>query len=490
MPWWTNKYVKDMADKNTNRPDNVIRIPKRGPVTFVSVVFVLVLVYFAVQGILVLNQTSVSAYSVGMPDSDNVTGSYTAVILRNEDVYTTGTGGSVNYFATEESRMNVKTLICTVDKKGDLAERLSRAESLITLSGESREQIRMAIKDAIDIYDPESFKSSGDGATKVRSALFSAYVNDGKELVTEMLSDADTTALYASESGFLLLYEDGYESKTPETLTAEDFSTASASRVERTSAERIEKGEFVYKIIPDNRFKLCILLSEDEADRLSKRSNLSVRINKNTTLRAPFSVVKSADGNSIGVLDFAKYGGNYLNDRFLEVEILDESVYGYKIPESAIVKKSFFVVGKEFVTSGGGSNKKGVLVKDGQNTYFEAATVYEKQSPDEVSFILGEDYAYIYSDRLSAGMTIVGTSQAENEAFEKRTEMVLGVMTSVEGVYQINNGYCVFKPIVRLQSSIETSYVMIAADARYGISPYDRIVLNGADVSENEIIYE
>ena len=63
-------------------------------------------------------------------------------------------------------------------------------------------------------------------------------------------------------------------------------------------------------------------------------------------------------------------------------------------------------------------------------------------------------------------------------------------MTSIEGVYQINNGYCVFKPIVRLQSSIETSYVIIASDVRYGVSPYDRIVLNADEVSENEIIYE
>ena len=479
-----------MADKNANRPDNVIRIPKHLPVTFVSVIFVLVLIYFAIQGILVLNRTSVSAYSVGMPDSDNVTGSYTAVILRSEDVYTTGTGGSINYFATEGSRMNVKTLICTVDKTGDLAERLSRAESSIVLSNESREQIRLAVKDAIDLYDPESYKTSDDGATKVRSALFSAYVNDGKELVTEMMSDADTTALYASESGFLLLYEDGYESKTPETLTASDFDRASASRVERNSAERVEKGDFVYKIIPDNRFKLCILLGNEEADRLSKHTRLSVRINKNTVLTAPFSVQNGADGNAIGVLDFAKYGGNYLNERFLEVEILDENVYGYKIPESAIVRKSFFVVGNEFVTQGGGGSRKGLLVKEGSNTYFEAATVYEKQSPDEVSFILGEDYAYVYSENLAAGMTIVGTEETDQEAFEKRSEMALGVMTSVEGVYQINNGYCVFKPIVRLSSSIETSYVMIAADTRYGISPYDRIVLNAQDVSENEIIYE
>ena len=217
--------------------------------------------------------------------------------------------------------MNSGALICTIDKKGDLKDRLSRAESSITLSKESREQIRMAVKDAIAQFDPEHFKTSSDGATMVRSALFTSYVNDGKELVTEMISDADATALYAAESGFLLFYEDGYESKTPESLTLSDFDPALSSRVERKSAETVEEGTFLYKIIPDNRFRLCILLGEEAADRFSKRKELSVRIGKDTVLRAPFSLVTGVDGSAIGVLDFAKYGGNFLKDRFLELFI-------------------------------------------------------------------------------------------------------------------------------------------------------------------------
>ncbi|MBQ6680156.1 MAG: hypothetical protein IJM76_09090 [Lachnospiraceae bacterium] len=478
-----------MAERE-NRPDNVIRIPRRLPVTFVTVIFALILVYFAVQGILVLRRTAVSAYNVGAPASDNVTGSYTAVILRNEDVFTAAEAGSVNYFASEGVRMSANGLICTVDRAGDLVERLSRAEASITLSKESRESIRLAVKDAIDLYDAEMFTTSRDAGRSVRAALFSAYVNDGKELVTEMLSEANCLALYAKESGFLMLYEDGYEGLRPEDLTSGSFFGEGTERIERSSADTVRKGDFLFKIVPDNRFRLCIPLSEEEATRLGKKTRLSVRVNKDTVLTAPFSMTAGADGNTVGVLDFVKYGGNYLKDRFLSVEILDESVTGYKIPESAIVKKSFFVVGDEYITEGGGGKRKGVIVKNGSEEYFEPATVYQKLTEDETSFILGENTAYIYSDALSAGMTLIGETRTDNDAFHIRNEMALGVMTSIEGVYQINNGYCVFKPIVRLQSSIETSYVIIASDVRYGVSPYDRIVLNADEVSENEIIYE
>ena len=68
--------------------------------------------------------------------------------------------------------------------------------------------------------------------------------------------------------------------------------------------------------------------------------------------------------------------------------------------------------------------------------------------------------------------------------------MTLAMQASVEGVYQINNGYCVFKPIVRLQNSLETSFVVISNSVSGGLKSYDRIVMDARDFKENEIIFE
>jgi len=87
------------------------------------------------------------------------------------------------------------------------------------------------------------------------------------------------------------------------------------------------------------------------------------------------------------------------------------------------------------------------------------------------------------SPDLKAGMVI------REEGDESRT-MTLGVMASIEGCYQVNNGYCIFKPIVRIQNSIDTSYVIVSDKVRNGLRSYDRILLYGEGHDENEIIFE
>ncbi|MBR5738436.1 MAG: hypothetical protein IKY02_00420, partial [Lachnospiraceae bacterium] len=192
----------------------------------------------------------------------------------------------------------------------------------------------------------------------------------------------------------------------------------------------------------------------------------------------------TADGKPLGILTFAKYGGNYLTERFQEFRILDKSVTGYKIPESAITTKSFFVVPKEFITSGGGSNEQGVMAEVDGKLKFIPATVYVRDSSgDRYNFVIGENSAYVFSSELSAGMRIIAPGN-------ERLETTLGVMAAVEGCFQVNSGYCIFKPIVRIQNSLDTSYVIISENVRGSLKSYDRIVLYAENLAENEIIFE
>ena len=58
----------------------------------------------------------------------------------------------------------------------------------------------------------------------------------------------------------------------------------------------------------------------------------------------------------------------------------------------------------------------------------------------------------------------------------------------MEGVYNINKGYAVFKKIEKLSGNGE--YFTIAKGTDYGLSVYDHIVLDASMVTEGMIIYE
>jgi hypothetical protein len=83
-----------METQEEKREDNIIPQGKlrakrqRYPITFVTVVFLLVLVFFAVQCIILLRHHSVSAYNVGMPGSDNVAGM--KLTIQSKDYFISG----------------------------------------------------------------------------------------------------------------------------------------------------------------------------------------------------------------------------------------------------------------------------------------------------------------------------------------------------------------------------------------------------------------
>ena len=68
------------------------------------------------------------------------------------------------------------------------------------------------------------------------------------------------------------------------------------------------------------------------------------------------------------------------------------------------------------------------------------------------------------------------------------THLQIGSSASLQGVYNINKGYAVFKQIEILNSNDE--YYTIKKGTSYGLSVYDHIVLNADTVYEGELIYQ
>ena len=58
---------------------------------------------------------------------------------------------------------------------------------------------------------------------------------------------------------------------------------------------------------------------------------------------------------------------------------------------------------------------------------------------------------------------------------------------TLQGVYNVNKGYAVFKQIDILSQTEE--YTIVASGTSYGIALYDHIVLQGDEVEENDMIY-
>lgn len=483
-----------MADDERREEQNKIigYARLRPPLTFMTVVFVLILIYLLVHGILLLSRDRIQAYDVGAPVKDNVSGSYTGIILREEHTVKAEESGYVSCFSVSGDRLSSGATVCTLDDDGMLEEALrSMYFGEKMLSEDSKVRIRDTVRDSMYGYSRMDFSSASDIGTSIRAAVLNGLIRDADSVTTAALLSS-CTPVHTAESGFVLFTQDGYEYAGPASMTLSDFSESPAEPRTVSTGDYVSAGDFLYKIVPDNRFKLVFPMTDQEAARFAGRTNLTVRFLNGVEITGSFSSERGADGTAMGILSFQKYGANHLNERRVSFFILDKAVQGYKIPESAIVTKNFYTVDKNYITEGGGRNSRGVLIEaDGKVTFHEV-TVYMNDTDDDASndFIIGDDVAYISGDCLSPGTVLVSQAVSEGSGQLTQERTALSVQTVLEGVYQINSGYCIFKPVARLTSSLETSYVIVSPKVKNGIADYDRIVMNAEEASEYELIYK
>ena len=70
---------------------------------------------------------------------------------------------------------------------------------------------------------------------------------------------------------------------------------------------------------------------------------------------------------------------------------------------------------------------------------------------------------------------------------ENVRSMLYVFITKVEGAYNVNNGYAVFKRIVRISTGED--YVIIEKNSVSGLSEFDHIALDSGKVEEGAVIY-
>ena len=63
----------------------------------------------------------------------------------------------------------------------------------------------------------------------------------------------------------------------------------------------------------------------------------------------------------------------------------------------------------------------------------------------------------------------------------------VGQTEKLQGVYNINKGYTVFRQIQVLYENEE--YCIVSEGTSYGLSVYDQIVLNADTVEEDQVVY-
>ena len=463
------------------------------------VFFGFILVYLIVCIYMYLTSAHISGYEVieGNLATDY---RYMGIALRTEQVYTAEKAGYVNYYASENEKVSVLSTVYTVDESGKMADILQENAGEVSLSEEDYAELRSQISTYVSSLSDMEFNSVYNFKTNVDSAIL--------ELVNQNMIDRldsaadDNSALFtrynASTAGVVEYYIDGYEDISLDNLSAEWFDGTAYQRQNLRTNVLVSSGDPVYKLITDENWKLVFPLDTEmeqyildkiqanqktaEDGTVTQRTTyIQIRFDKDEETAWPSVTVEYRDGQAYGVLSFVNSMVRYAGERYLSFEVLRDETTGLKIPKTAVTEKEFYVIPVAYLETSGKDTgfTKQVTGADGTVTAeFVNSTIYYQDeenvyvNPDEENFSTSKK-------KLSSGDLLI--KKNSSETFQ------VGQTGKLTGVYNINKGYTIFRRIEVLYENEE--YCIVKEGTSFGLSVYDRIVLNAATVDEDQVIY-
>lgn len=436
------------------------------------IVFGIVAIYLTVTVLMYLTKPKVSIYEVREGSILRDT-AYTGIIIRQEQVIKADSSGYINFLTPEGNKVGAKSKIYALSDS-ELKFKTNK-DTTEALSVEEQEMLLIKTQSFSENYKDGQFSDIYSLKTDITSALESKSSQNKQAQIEEMKESlGDSLKInYAKDDGVIVYSTDNYETLTVDKISEDIFNKKNYAPKSISDNSQISVGSPIYKLITDDTWTLVINLNAETARELSENKSVKVRfIKDNQTARASFSIQKSGK-LTLGILTFDSSMVRYIQERFLDIELILEDESGLKIPKSAVVKKEFYIIPEDYLTQGGNSNDTGVLLKSDKNKveFFPVSIYYRDYESGSV---------YVNPNVFDKNLILIKPDSSDTYQ--------LGKTKNLQGVFNINKGYALFKQIQILCESDE--YYIIEEGSDYSLSNYDHIALDGTSVKEDDVVFK
>ena len=462
--------------RKTDR-SNIIKLNRAARFNSVVIIFSIILIYVIASIVISISKEPITTYKVGSSNINNNI-KCTGIALRNEQEVTSSKSGYLIYFVRDGDKIKKGTPVCTVDETGNVIASIKEAgendEGNELFSDKDYAYIRDVIDSYKASYSDVKFKSEVESKVmELSSQVMMSKIHAGGTAVSSTLQ-----TIKASESGVVTYYLDGYEKKTPETLSEDDFNTANYKKTSLTSGDILDTGSTVYKLIADENWHIVCEINKDQAAMLEEEESIRFTINGSSNeYKSTFTLISK--GNDMFYLDISlnKYMVDYINERFLNIEIILNKIEGLKVPNSALLEKEVYKIPKDYILEEEDAFSKTVNII----RYDEDATSSdaEEQNIELIIYKTDEDFYYVDKDAFK------DTDQVYSKDKKKTTPVLSLERDNLTGVFLANAGIADFMEVEIIKSQDEFTIVNNGEN----LKEFDNVVLDASQVDENQTLY-
>ncbi len=438
------------------------------------IIFSFIFLYIIVFVINYLCKDQISIYKVTTASiaDDNT---FYGLIIKDEEAVNTEAAGYITYYVSSGASVAVNDGLFSINEGAIKDQQIAENES-VKIKDSNYLSIRQEIDSFVQNLDESNFSKIYDFKADLNSLIFEAKSGAAGTNMDEMISQMETNGVKVVKSPFSALVSNIVDNRTgitKDNIKSEYFDMESYEYRRINTGDLLEKNTPAITMIKSNEWNIIIELDSKQYEKIKDLKKVSLNLTKyNIETSADIETVESS-GNHYGILSLNKYLANYVDDRYIDIELKLNEAKGLKIPNTAITSKDFYLVPNEFVTKGGNSSSDGLTTivydKNGEQSHeFVKASVY---------YVDKNNYAYIDCNRFEAGTVIAKTDSKEKYTLAEKGQL--------KGVYIVNQGFFDFRRIEVLYDNDE--YSIVKEGTKYGLHVYDQVV-SDADTAEDEAV--
>ena len=463
-----------MGKKDQNTPDNIIKYRKPLHFNIGILLLIFVLSYLVFHFFTFITKKDVAYYEVSQ-GTLTVNNSYKALIIRDEEVVYAAEGGTVDHYLTEGRKAGTRTLILSVDPSGTTSQALHDKADDTQLSDSAYKSANVILDGFLESFSEEDYSRVYSLEDDMTTVFTTIYGDAASDLIGSGNVGAGFKTYYPEHPAVISYMIDGMESLTTDTFTEKSFVESSSDMVNYFTETEVKSGEPLYKKINSEDWYLIIETDMKTAKSLYDKDVVKIHFKEDDTYAYAYCDSTEKDGKYYGILRLNNSLVRYLSERYIYIELVMNEENGLKIPDSAIIEKEFCIIPEEYFMQPEDSSSPTLMV---QGIDDEGNLVKKNITP--TIYYSKDDAYYVDINELPRKCTIYPEGETEGVVCED--------METLQGVYNINKGYAVFKVVDILFNNDD--YAIVKAGTSYGLNLYDHILLDGTAANQNDILYE
>ena len=453
---------------------SVIKMNKDIRINAATLVIAAVLLYVVIRVCMGASKEQITIYQVSKAEiSNNLV--LQGIAVRDEIIINATKSGHICYYNSDGEKVKKGSMVCTIDETGEIYNAANDTDALeLSLTKEDYDSMRALILSYKLAYSDVRFSNTYNFEVNANNKVF--------ELANKVLIEQNSnktsgiSSVTTPSSGLVTYCVDGYENfRISEQLRKSDFDKTGYEKKNLKSGDEVSAGDPVVKVIPSETWSVVAPITDEEREIIERSNYIRFRLNNSHfKMSMPYEIHECKDGDFVEI-KIDKYMSNYMNERFLSVEILRADDTGLKIPSSSLINKNVYKIPISYLSAGSNqtsTNRINIEKKDenGEKTIQQMKpTIYK----------LDDKYAYVDPDAFEDSDILLDINSNQTIAASLLEPFEL------TGVYFANKGIAEFRRVTILKTIDE--FVLIDKDEE--LKAYDNIVLDSSKVTENQLIY-